>query len=228
MLNYRKVYISNSDRFNMKYKNVLDVIEGTWSIDSVQRKLNIDKAKAIYLLHRLRKLGYIRTHYLPNKKRIYSISPLNKQNGTSYLESFNQNMPNPALKIRDDEDYFVHGRKIKAEEQLIYALKKDSVRFTISSLFLFRKIEDWSYLYRLAKKENMTRQISALYEVARIFIKKVRRMPLRFRRLTTPKKEDKYIFIVKRFNSDDFKDIEKKWKVYIPLNRADLWEYRIL
>ena len=212
----------------MEYKNVLDVIEGTWSIDSVQHKLKIDKAKAIYLLHRLRKLGYIRTNYLPNKKRIYSISLLNKQNGISYLESFNQNMPNPSLRISDTEDYFVHGRKIKAEDQLIYALKKDSVRFIISSLFLFRKIEDWSYLYRLAKKENLTRQISALYEVARIFIKKVRRMPLRFRRLTTPKKEDRYLFIVKRFNSDDFKDIEKKWKVYIPLNRADLWEYRIL
>lgn len=223
-----KVYILDIDRFDMKYANIMKAIEGTRSLESVQEKLKIDRSKAIYLLHRLRRLGYIRTQYLPNKKRIYSISPLNKQNGVSYLESFNKQMPNAAFRIRDDEDYFVHGRKIKAEDELIYALKKNTVRYIISSLFLFRKIKDWSYLYRLAKKENLTRQISALYDVAKIFIRKVRKMPKRFMRLTTPKKNDAYNYIVKSFDSDDFKEIEKKWKVYIPLNRADLWEYQIL
>jgi len=209
----------------MKYGPIIRAIEGTRTIDDVQEKLKIDRAKAIYLLYRLRKLGYIKTKYLPNKKRIYSISPLNKLGGISYLEAFNNNMPNASLKISDKEDYFVHGKTIKAENLLVYALRKSTVRFAISSLFLFRKIEDWSYLYRLAKKENLTRQISALYEVARIFIKKVRKMPKRFRRLTTPKKDDKYLFIIKGFSSDDFKNIEKKWKVYIPLNHADLEEY---
>jgi len=212
----------------MKYINILGIIEGTRTIDDVQEKLNIDRSKAIYILYKLRKLGYIRTKYLPNKKRIYSISLLNKQNRVSYLESFNNNMPNASLKINDTENYFVYGRKLKAEDELIYALKKSKIRYVISSLFLFRKIKDWSYLYRLAKKENLTRQISALYDVARIFIRKVRKMPKRFRRYATPKKNEKYVSIVSGFNSDDFKDIEKKWKVYIPLNSADLWEYRIL
>ncbi len=212
----------------MKYDNIIKVIEGTRTIDDVQEKLKIDRSKAIYLLHRLRKLGYIRTKYLPNKKRIYSISPLNKQNGVSYLEEFNKNMPNASLRISDNEDYFVHGRKLKAEDELIYALKKYTIRYVISSLFLFRKIENWPRLYNLAKKENLTRQISALYDLSRIFIRKVRKMPKRFRRLTTPEKNEKYVFVVKNFYSDDFKDIEKKWKVYIPLNRADLKEYTML
>ena len=212
----------------MEYEPIIKILEGTETIEDVQEKLKIDKAKAIYILHRLRKLGYIKTRYLPNKKRIYSISPLNKQEGVSYLESFNNDMPNASLMISDEENYFVHGRKIKTEDKLIYALKKGAVRYVISSLFLFRKIEDWSYLYRLAKKENLKRQISALYDVARIFIKKVRKMPKRFRRLTTPKKEEKYLWIIKGFNSDDFKKIEKKWKVYIPLNRADLEEFKLL
>lgn len=212
----------------MKYEPIIQAIEGTRTIDDVQEKLKINRAKAIYLLHRLRNLGYIRTKYLPNKKRIYSISPLNKQNGISYLESFNNNMPKASFRISDKEDYFVHGRKIKVEEQLIYALKKGTVRYIISSLFLFRKIEDWSYLYRLAKKEDLTRQISALYEIARIFVKKVRKMPKRFRRLTTPKKNDDYLFITKGFSSNDFKNIEKKWKVYVPLNCTDLEEFKSL
>ncbi len=212
----------------MKYEPIINALEGSGTIEDVQEKLKIDRAKAIYILHRLRKLGYIRTKYLPNKKRIYSISPLNKLEGVSYLEAFNNNMPNASLRISDKEDYFVHGRTIKAEDLLIYALKKGTVRYVISSLFLFRKIEDWSYLYRLAKKENLSRKISALYEVARIFIRKVRKMPKRFRRLTTSKKDDKYIFIIKGFSSDDFKDIERKWKVYIPLNHTDLEEFKSL
>jgi len=212
----------------MKYNTIIKVIEGTRTIDDVQEKLKIDRSKAIYLLHRLRRLGYIRTTYLPNKKRIYSISLLNKQNGISYLDSFNKNMPNASLKISDDKDYFVHGRKLKAEDELLYALKKRTIRYILSSLFLFRKIEDWSYLYNLAKKENLARQISALYDVARIFIKKVRKMPKRFRRLTTPQKNESYVSIVNGFHSNDFKNIEKKWKVYIPLNRADLEEYTYL
>ncbi len=211
-----------------KYEPIINAIEGTRMIDDVQEKLKIDRAKAIYLLHRLRKLGYIRTKYLPNKKRVYSITPLNKQEGTSYLEAFNDNMPNPAFKIIDKEDYFVHGRKIKAEDLLTYALKKGTVRYIISSLFLFRKIEDWSYLYRLAKEDGLARKISALYEIARMFIRKVRKMPKRFRSLTTPKINDKYLSVVRYLSSDDFKDIEKKWKVYIPLNRADLEEYRLI
>lgn len=211
-----------------KYDSIIDTLEGTRTIESVQEKLKIDRAKAIYLLHRLRRLGYIRTKYLPNKKRVYSITPLNKQEGVSYLEAFNKNMPNSAFKINDKEDYFVHGRTIKAEDLLMYALNKGTVRYITSSLFLFRKIENWSYLYRLSKKEDLTRKISALYEVARLFIKKVRKMPKRFKRLTIPKKENKYIFIIKGFSSDDFKDIEKKWKVYIPLNRTDLYELRLL
>ena len=211
-----------------KYEHIINIIEGNRTIDEVQEKLKIDRARAIYILHRLRRLGYIRTKYLSNKKRVYSITPLNKQKGVSYLEVFNNKMPNASFRIRDKEDYFVHGRTIMEEDLLIYALKKGTVRYVISSLFLFRNIKDWSYLYRLAKKEGVERKISALYDIARLFIKKVRKMPKRFRRLTTPKKEDKYFFIIKGFSSDDFKKIEKKWKVYIPLNRVDLEEYKSL
>lgn len=211
-----------------KYEPIIKAIEGIQTIESVQEKLKMDRAKAIYILHRLRRLGYIRTKYLPNKKRVYSITLLNKQEGVSYLEAFNNNMPNSAFKINDDEDYFVHGRTIKAEELLIYALKKDTVRYVISSLFLFRKINDWSYLYGLAKKEDLVREISALYEVARLFVKKVRKMPKRFLRQAQSIKASHFEYIVNHISSDDFKDIEKKWKVYIPLNRADLYEYKLI
>ncbi|MBI2629112.1 hypothetical protein HYW74_03445 [Candidatus Pacearchaeota archaeon] len=51
-------------------------------------------------------------------------------------------------------------------------------------------------------------------------------MPKRFKNLAMPKKGDKYKYIIGKFDSRDFKDIEKKWRVYIPLNWADLEEYK--
>ncbi len=211
-----------------KYVGLVDSLHGFYTLETLADRLKINRTRAIYVIHRLRKLGYVKTSYGAGNRRLYSISLMNKQNRTSYLEEFNKNMPNPSLRIRDDENYFVYGRKLKVEEELIYALNKKRIRYVISCLFLFRKIEDWHLLYNMAKKENLSRQISALYDVARIFIRKVRRMPERFRRLTIPKKNDKYIFIVDGFSSDDFKEIERKWKVYIPLNRDDLEEYNLL
>jgi len=65
-----------------------------------------------------------------------------------------------------------------------------------------------------------------LYEVSKIVVKKVKRMPKRFYNLALQKKSDSYIYIIKGLNSSDFKEIEKKWKVYIPLNREDLGDYK--
>ena len=51
-------------------------------------------------------------------------------------------------------------------------------------------------------------------------------MPKRFKNLAAPKKTDKYKSLVKGFSSDSFQEIEKKWKIYIPLNYIDLMDYR--
>lgn len=231
--NNRKVYILEAIHLIMikgtnKYKALVESLQGYYTVQTLAERLKIERTKAIYVIHRLRKLGVVKTTYGADKKRGYYISLRNKQKGVTYLEEFNENMPNAAFKIGNDENYFVHGRKLRAEELLIYALKKNKIRYIISALFLFRKIEDWSFLYKLAKKENLLRQISALYMVACIFVKKVRRMPKRFRKLVSPKKNEKYAYIVSPYNSDDFKDIERKCKIYIPLNRADLQEYTYL
>lgn len=211
-----------------KYEKLAETLEGIYTLKTFADRLKIDQSRATYVIHRLRKLGYVETNYGAGKKRIYSIFLQNRQKGTRYTDRINEAAPSPAIRIAPYDSYYVHGRVIPYEEALIYAVEQDKVRYIIASLSIFRKITDWSLLYKLAKKENLARQISALYEVARMFIKKVRKMPKRFRRLTTPKKNDKYLSIVKHLSSDDFKDVEKKWKVYIPLNRADLWEYTIL
>lgn len=209
-----------------KYEKLAEALEGFYTVRTLCDRLKISKNKAIYVIHRLRKIGAVKTSYGVNKKRLYYITIRNKQGGTSYTDVINNASPVTSYKLMEPaKPYFIHGRIPSYEESLVYAIKQKTVRYTIVSLALFRKISDWNLLYRLAKKENIVREIVALYEVARKFVRKIKRMPKRFLHLAQ-KDINGFKYIVDGISSDDFEDIEKRWKVYIPLNRADLEEYK--
>jgi len=145
----------------------------------------------------------------------------NKLGGISYVDMINSNSP---MKIYGVDDYRIYGRKPTVEETLVYAIKTKDIRTILASLALYKKINKWSLLYRMAKKEGIQRQVGALYDIART-IMKTRKMTKRFRNLSLPKKTDKYEYIIDKYNSKHFQDIENKWKVYIPLNIGDLEDY---
>ncbi len=197
------------------------------TVRTVQKTLNVKRARAIYLLYKLRKEGFVKTDYQSNKTRVYYISPSNAIGGTSYLEILNEGLP-PSIGLLETEIHKIHGRTPSYEEVLIYALEQNSVRHVIASLALFRKIKNWSELYKRAKEKDLVRAIGALYDVARLYLPKLKKMPKRFRNLAMPKGNERYKYIIPNFDSQDFKEIEKKWRVYIPLNMADLFEYRYL
>ena len=210
-----------------KYEKLAESLQGTYTLETFAERFKIDLARAVYVIYRLRKIGYVKTNYGAGKKRVYNISIRNKQRGTSFTERINEVSKNPAIKVYSTNPYYIHGRIPTYEEALIYAIKQKDVRYLIASLALFRKITDWSLLYKLAKKENLLREIVALYEVARRTVKKIRKMPKRFLHLAQKNRSDSFEYIIKGFSSDNFKDIEKKWKVYIPLNSSDLEEYKL-
>ncbi len=211
---------------NPKYDKLAESLEGFYTLETLADRLKIGRPKATYIIHRLRKLGFVKTTYGAGKKRLYNISLSNRQKGTSYTEKINEALSNPAIKIMPSEIHYVYGRVPSYEEALIYAIKQKSVRYLIASLALFRKISDWSLLYKLAKQEDLVREVAALYEIARKVLKKLKKMPKRFSNLAKKRKTANFSYIIDKFDSNDFKDIEKKWKVYIPLNRADLFEYK--
>jgi len=208
----------------MKISELANKIKGIQTLESISNILNVNKTKAIYFIHRLRKKGYVKTRYAPDKKRIYYISPENVLGGVSYIDILNRYSP---VKLESIEVYKIYGEEPSIEETLVYAVKTRKVRYIISSLALFRKVKNWAELYSLAKKNNLTREIGALYDVARKEIKKIRRMDRRFRNGALPKKEDKYRYLIQGIQSKDYSDIEKIWKIHIPLNAADLREYKI-
>ena len=226
----RKVYILKAIYLIMikgssKYEELGESLQGFYTLETLADRLKISKSKAVYVIYRLRKLGFVKTSYGAGNKRMYYISLRNKQKGISYTEKINEATSNPGIKVMSSDVHYVYGRVPTYEEALIYAIKQESVRYIIASLALFRKISDWNLLYRLAKKENLVIKVVALYEIARKVVRKVRKMPKRFLHLAQKRKTRHFNYIVRGISSDDFKDTEKRWKVFIPLNRADLEEY---
>ncbi len=208
----------------MNYMETAQKMEGVKTLETIQEQLNVKRARAVYLIYKLRKRGFVNTKRGSKGKRIYYISPTYAVGGTSYLDIINKYAP-LATKVITRDVHKIHGREITLEEALVYALQSGSIRIIIASLALYRRI-NWHALYKLAKGDDILRETAALYDVARTILRKLQKMPKRFRNLALPKKGEIFRYIVKPISSDDFKNIEKRWRIYIPLNHADLTEYR--
>jgi len=208
-----------------KYRELVEKIEGIYTVETLSERLKLDRNKAVYVIHKLRKLGYVKTYYGSGKKRSYSISLRNSNlKSISYVDVINKISP---IKLAYSDDYYIHGRVPSYEETLIYALQKRDIRYLVASLALFKKISNWSFLYNLAKKKDLVVEITALYDIAKKVVKKVRKMPKKFVNQAIKKRTKKAIYIIKPLSSKDFKDIEKKWNIYIPLNLSDLEDYKM-
>ena len=198
-------------------------IRGFKTLESVEEELHVTRARAIYLMYRLRKAGFVITRRGAGGTRVYRISPRYALGGTSYTEVLNENTP---IKMNSLQVHEIYGRKPSIEETLVVMICKKEIRYLISSLALFRKIRNWSELYRLAKEKGILRQVGALYDLARQLLPKIRKMPKRFLNRALPPKNARYQYIIDAFSSAHFQKIEEKWKVYIPLNADDVREYR--
>lgn len=203
-------------------KELLKKLEGVHTIESVMSVLNVDKQKAIYYIYRLRKNGYVKTKRTSENKRIYHVSFENKLGGCSYIDIINKYSP---LKVASSENYRIYGKSPTLEETLVYAIKSKDFRVLLASLSLFRRIKNWPELYNMAKASNIKRQIGVLYDIAK-GITRVRKMARGFRNNILPKGNEKYEFIIEGLKSEDFKDIEKLWRIYIPFNKKDLEDYK--
>ena len=54
---------------------------------------------------------------------------------------------------------------------------------------------------------------------------RTRRMPKRFKNNALPKPKYLYEYMIMGLNSNDFKKIEKTWKIFLPFNKKDLEDY---
>ena len=202
---------------------ILRKLEGLNTIDLIAKKLNVKESTAIKKIHELRKFGHVETSGGGKQPRLYRVyrNKIVKIGNPGLYDIINKNSP---VKISRPYEERIVGRKLSIEEALIRAIKTEKYRVILASLALFNKVKDIPKLYKLAKKEDVRRKLGALYEVARntIRTKKINEKHLR---LMLKAKNEK-AFIVPKVKSKDFKDIENKWRVYIPFNKQDLWRLK--
>ena len=200
---------------------LLNNLRGVQTIESVMDSLNLPKDKAILQIYKLRKRGYVKTRKLSNNKRVYNISEDNKLRGIKYEEIINKYSP---IKVVIPKNHYIYRIKPTLEETLVYAIKTQNIRTILASLSLFRNISDWKLLFHLAKENHIERQVGALYDLSRT-IMRTRKMSKVFLRNSLPKNYS-FRYLINKLQSKDFKDIEKKWKIYLPFNKKDLEDYK--
>jgi hypothetical protein len=150
---------------------------------------------------------------------MYDISPIRLKNigSEGFFDILNENSP---MKVQKPFEHRVYGKQMTIEEAVIEALKTNDFRIILASLGLFRKINNWNLLYRLAKASELERHVGAMYSLSRKYFR-VRRIDGRIlRRMKESKLHNKYIIANRK--SNDFKEIEQEWGVYIPFNKSDM------
>lgn len=207
----------------MKLEKIAKTLDGLQTVDTVAKILGISRRSAINIIWKLRKRGLVETSHGKRKVRMYRIRALKKPDiGSKGLYDIINKTSKVKLFTR--EIHRIHDHKLTIEEAIIRAIKEGDFRTVLAALGLFNKIKNWSRLLRFAKKEQITKKVGVLYDVARTTIK-VKRMDKRTRNaLRNGKIKNKYI--IKRIKSSDFKEIEKEWNVFIPFNKADLGAYK--
>ena len=207
----------------MKLEEIARLLEGLQTAGTIAKKLGVSRRTAVNIIWKLRKNGLVETGYGKRKIRLYRIRTIKKPD-VGFKGLYDIINENSRVKLFAKEIHKVHDHKMTIEEAIVRAVKEGDFRTVLAVLGLFNNINNWSRLLEFAKKEKITRKVGALYDTARTIIK-VRRMDKRTRNaLLKGNIKDKYI--IKKIRSDDFKEIEKEWKVFIPFNKADLEIYK--
>ena len=207
----------------MKSIELAKKLEGLNTLEMVSKKLNVQKSTAIKILSILRKEGFVETSGGGKKPRLYRISPI-RVAGKEHLGLYDIINKYSKIKLFEPYKHKVMDRKLSIEEAIPMAVKEGNFRLVLAALGLFNFVKDPSKLNYYAKKYDARKEVGALYDVARSYMK-TRKMDERTRKSLLKGKIRKR-FIIKHAKSKDFKDTEKLWNVYIPFNKADLTRYK--
>lgn len=201
----------------MRELETLKKLEGMHTLETVANAMNITKGSALNLISRLKKQGYITKTGGGKQKRIYKITTTKqRQRSRGMFDIINKYSPH--TKLQPGYDHQVHGRYL-VEDAVVDAICTQSFRVMLASIKLFNNVKEWPRLYKLAKERGVWQKVGALYDVARLFVK-VRKMPERYREV----KPKSWKRLTKLGNRNNFPEIQRRWKVYIPFNENDIKE----
>ncbi len=197
----------------MKHDEILKILEGLHTVETVAEALNIKKQSALNLISKLKKQGYVTTSGGNKQKRLYKITQKKqRKRDPGMFDVINKYSP---MKLAPWHDHQVHGI-YGAEEALVDAIQTQSFRVILASMRLFNHTKDWPKLYRLANKRNCWQKVGALYDIARLHFR-VKKMPSHY--LNNKSKQWSQLTQLKKKN---FLNIAKKWHVFIPFSEKDI------
>ena len=207
----------------MKSIELAKKLEGINTLEMVKIKLKISKSTAVKIVSLLRKEGFVETSGGGKQPRLYKISPI-RVASKEHIGLYDVINEYSKIKIVEPFKYKVMDRKLSVEEVIPMAIKENNFRLVLASLGLFNFVKNWPKLHFYAKKYDVMRKVGALYYVTKFYMKTRKMDDRTLKALLKGKEKERYI--VKPLKSKDFKDIEKKWKVYIPFNKPDLMRYK--
>lgn len=197
----------------MKLDYYTKLLEGRQTLETISNLTHLKKTSCLNLISRLKKANYLIKTGGGKQKRIYTISQkkLLKSNGMfDILNKYAKKKIIPPFEHTAHSDY-------KIEDAIADLISLKSVRINVVLLSLFNHIKNWNYLYQSSKQKNVTRNIGLFYDIARL-TEKTKRMPNNiYQRFLSSNSYMPY-----KNSGGDFKDLEKKWRLKVPLKRKDL------
>ena len=149
--------------------------EGKYTIETFAKESNITRQSALNKLTKLKKLGLASVSGGGKQKRIYTISNLPKKRTNGFYDLVNRYSPE---KLQPRFAHYVTG-KYTAERAIIDGIRIEDARTMQATSHLFRHVEDWKLLFRLARKHNLEKAVIKLYKKASKTTK-TKRMPKRY------------------------------------------------
>src|SRR3989338_434514 len=163
----------------MNQADLLQLLEGLHTVETVADALKIKKQSALNLLAKLKKQQYLTVSGGGRQKRLYKITQTKQRPRVpGMFDIINKYSP---MKLNPWYDHQVHG-KYGPEEALVDAIQTQSFRAILASMRLFGHISNWPRLYYLAKQKNCWQKVGALYDVAKLFFK-VKKMPEKYQKV---------------------------------------------
>lgn len=147
-------------------------MKGKYTLEIFAKESKIKETSAINKLSKLKKQGLVQVSGGGRQKRIYTISEFPKKQSNGFYAIVNKYSPE---KLVPAFEHQVFGR-YTVENALIDGLKMEGARIRDAIIHLFRHVNDWKKLFKLARKSGKEENLIKLYKYARTKTK-CKRMP---------------------------------------------------
>ena len=174
----RAAFLCQTLGFPPFWRKTAGRLKGWKSVEDIQKTLGVKKSTAYLYAHELDKRGF-------------AIQKIKKPRGTLYLFSSAPSEHKHFGVYEKSEliapEFETSAKPSKAEQKICFFLKqwkeRKNIRYYNEAKRIFRNAKDWKLLYRYAKAYSVKREIAQLYADARKTVKKIPRMPERYKKL---------------------------------------------